>query len=699
MNALTPAFDTASSRSSQGEAPDGFLRGERADVLYANGMNSLAAHMMVSVVVVLMVSAPPGDRPLLLWLMAMLGVLALRALDVAVLRPARPGSGSVALFSAGALATAGLWAVFPLLFFPMIGVPERLAAAVMMTVAAAFGPAILAPSQRLTAACCVAQVVPPALMLLIFGGRESMLLGLLGLAGLPGVIASACRSHRTLLPRGHAGEAPIGWARATTIRGRDARVMARLLADAQSALEQANALLETRSFERDAELARLAGERERHAEALARLVSTDPLTRLANRAAFVDQLADTLHTAGERGEPVALLFIDLDKFKQVNDVRGHIAGDHVLRAAASLLSAHAAETCQVARWGGDEFVIAIAGAKAAEAAASLAGKLRAALVAPIKAGQDLLRIDATIGIALFPKDAATHDELIRAADMAMYEGKKEGGGRVKLFDAGLAHDLSERHMLEQALRDAIENGDFSLAFQPIVSAETAKCEAFEALLRWHHPVRGAISPAVFIPVAEQSGQIGAIGRWVLQEACRAAAAWPGDAPPVTVNVSVEQVQSGTLLADVQDALGASRLPVHRLQLEITESLFAQDQSRVTAVIDALRAMGVRILMDDFGAGYSSLACLSSLPLDVIKIDKSFVHATGKDGDAFIKAILLIARSLQLRVVAEGIETQDQRDTMRSLGVEMLQGYWFARPMRDDQVGVWLEEHRGVLAVR
>ena len=585
-----------------------------------------------------------------------------------------------------------------MLFFPVLGVPERLAAAVMIAMAAAFGPAILAPSPVLTAACCMAQVLPAALMLLSFAGRESMVLGLLGVVALPAVIASACRTHRALMPVGAAAETGLGRRGAPTFRGLDRRDLVRELAEAQLALQEANTLLARRVSERSADLARQSAEQARHTEALVRLVTTDPLTRLANRAAFVEQLEDMLHTAGAEDEFVALLFIDLDKFKQVNDVRGHIAGDHVLRAAAGLLSAYAGERCQVARWGGDEFVIAIAGPNASDAAFGLACTLRTALIAPIRAGQELLRIDATIGIAAFPKDAVTHDELIRAADMAMYEGKKEGGGRVKLFDPALAHDMSERHMLEQALRDAIENGDFSLVFQPIVSAETGRCEAFEALLRWFHPVRGAISPAAFIPVAEQSGQIGAIGRWVLQEACRAAAAWPGDAPPVTVNVSVEQVQSGTLLADVHAALMASGLPVHRLQLEITESLFAQDQSRVTAVIEALRAMGVRILMDDFGAGYSSLACLSSLPLDVIKIDKSFVHATGRDGDAFIKAILLIARSLQLRVVAEGIETQGQRDTMRSLGVEMLQGYWFARPMRNDQVGNWLQERRSAVPV-
>jgi diguanylate cyclase (GGDEF)-like protein len=388
---------------------------------------------------------------------------------------------------------------------------------------------------------------------------------------------------------------------------------------------------------------------------------------------------------------VAVLFTDLDKFKQVNDVRGHETGDLVLRMAARLLRQHAGPSARVARWGGDEFVLAMPQDRtaASDAAVALARKLRRALAVPIQAGMDMLRIDATIGIALYPQDARTQDELIRAADVAMYDGKREGGGRVKLFQPALAEEVAERHMLEQALRDAIDNGDLSLVFQPIVSAETGRCEALEALLRWAHPVLGPISPAVFIPVAEQSGQIGAIGRWVLAEACRAAATWPGDAPPVTVNVSVEQVLSGTLLADVNAALAASGLPVHRLQLEITESLFVTDQERVTAVIAALRSAGVRILMDDFGSGYSSLACLSSLPLDIIKIDKSFVQTANQNGSAFIQAILLIARSLRLRVVAEGIETEAQRETLRGMGVEMLQGYLFARPMPDTEIAAWL----------
>jgi diguanylate cyclase (GGDEF)-like protein len=430
-------------------------------------------------------------------------------------------------------------------------------------------------------------------------------------------------------------------------------------------------------------------DRQRYAEALARLVSTDGLTELATRSAFVEQLDSMLRVADATATSVAVLFIDLDKFKQVNDVRGHETGDHLLRAVASLLSSHAGPRVRVARWGGDEFVMAMPDAGGRDTAMALARRVRSGFATPIQAGLAMLRIDCTIGIALYPQDAPTHDELIRAADVAMYEGKKEGGGRVKLFDPMLASGVAERHMLEQALRDAIDNGDFSLVFQPIVSAQTGRCEAFDALLRWAHPVLGPISPALFIPVAEQTGLIGGIGRWVLGEACRVAATWQGDAPPVTVNVSVEQVLSGRLLADVEAALAASGLPVERLHLEITESLFVTDKPRVTAVIQALRTAGVRILMDDFGSGYSSLASLSSLPLDVIKIDKSFVQTVAQDDHAFIRAILLIARSLNVRVVAEGIETESQRVLLSGLGVELLQGYYFAHPMAESEIGPWL----------
>ncbi len=673
-----------------------FILREQADMLYAHGLRGLAMNLLASVLLVLMVASPACTGKLMLWLIAACIVSAVRATDILVWRPARQTAGAdwngraeIICFAAGSLAAAGLWAIFPPVFFSHLGTLERTASAVVMAAMAGGSPSVLAPCLPLSVIYCAAQVIPTSLLFFGFPGRENIFLGLLGLASFPAIVLSACTSHRAMMHTVRLSIANRLLVRETERQRQQTEAANRELTAAQVELNEINVSLEKRILERTADLAREVSDRERYAEALARLACTDPLTELSNRAAFVTQLSAMLKQAEASRSTVALLFIDLDKFKQVNDVRGHETGDHVLKAAARLLSRYAGDRALVARWGGDEFVVALADTGGPEPAMALARRIRRAFATPIKAGLDMLRVDATIGIALYPEQAVAQDELIRAADVAMYEGKKEGGGRIKLFDPAIARDVADRHMLEQALRDAIDNGDFSLAFQPIVSARDMRCEALEALIRWCHPVQGMISPSLFIPVAEQSGQIGAIGRWVLCEACRAAAAWPGDAPPVTVNVSVEQVLSGTLVADVQAALDASGLPVQRLQLEITESLFVTDQSRVTAVIEALRTLGVRILMDDFGAGYSSLACLSSLPLDVIKIDKGFVQAEGAGGDAFIQAILLIARSMQLRVIAEGIETESQRRRLTSLGVDLLQGYLFARPMAGTEASEWL----------
>jgi diguanylate cyclase (GGDEF)-like protein len=673
---------------------------DKARMLYENGMIGVAASLAMSIIMVLTVATPAYAEALVMWLTCMVSVLSVRAVDILVWHPARiaPADGGswdagreIARFSACCLASGLLWAAFPLVFFPMMSEVHRVAATVVLAAIAGGSPAVLAPCLPLAIAFCGALEVPAWIYFLALPGRENLVFGTLGLASFPGLVVYARSWHASVLRTIRLSTANKRLLAETEQQRRKTEAVNRELTQAQAKLNEVNISLEQRILDRTADLAAEISERERYAEALARLASTDALTELANRTVFMDQLDTMLAEAEAASSSVAVLFIDLDKFKQVNDVRGHETGDHVLRMAARLLRKHGGPSAQVARWGGDEFVLALPHdrASAADAALALARKLRRALAMPIQAGMDMLRIDATIGIALYPQDARTHDELIRAADVAMYDGKKEGGGRVKLFDPALAEEVAERHMLEQALRDAIDNGDLSLVFQPIVSAQTGRCQALEALLRWAHPVLGPISPAVFIPVAEQSGQIGNIGRWVLAEACRAAATWPGDAPPVTVNVSVEQVLSGTLLADVHAALDASGLPVHRLQLEITESLFVTDQERVTAVIAALRSAGVRILMDDFGSGYSSLACLSSLPLDIIKIDKSFAQTANQNGSAFIQAILLIARSLRLRVVAEGIETEAQREALRGMGVEMLQGYLFARPMPETEIAKWL----------
>ena len=365
------------------------------------------------------------------------------------------------------------------------------------------------------------------------------------------------------------------------------------LATAQVALADANQTLERRIELRTADLEHEVAERQRYAEALARLASTDPLTGLWNRTTFAERLACMLADADAGGTRLAVVFLDLDNFKQVNDVRGHTAGDQVLQTSAHLLSQAADDTVQLARWGGDEFVMAVPITRDSQSVVQMATSLRHVLMRPLNAGIDAVRIDATVGIAIFPEDGRTQDELIRAADVAMYEAKKEGKGRVKLFDPALARNVTERHRLEQALREAMARNEFSLAYQPIISTATGGCKAFEALLRWQHPELGSIGPSTFIPIAEQTGQIATIGRWVLIEACKAAASWPDQTLSVTVNASVAQAVSGMLLDDVEDALAQTGLSATRLEIEITESMFVSDHVRVAPIFEDLRRRGIR----------------------------------------------------------------------------------------------------------
>ena len=686
-----------------GAAAAALVDRDRAAMLYAHGAGGLLVTVATSTVVVVLAVGPTLHRALYAWLAFMASVLLGRALDILLLRKLRlrkhpegpAGRFEIACFATGALASAALWAVFPVIFFPVIGNTGRTAVAVVLAAMAGGGATVLGPSLPLSIAYTTAQLLPASVMFLLTPGRDNHFLGSFGIGMLIAMIGFARIAHHTVvsaLALSRANEVLVTQAeqqqRATEAANQD-------LAAAQVALNEANDSLERRIAARTADLEREVAERQRYAEALARLASTDPLTGLANRANFAERLACMLAEAEAHGTALAVLFIDLDNFKQVNDVRGHTTGDFVLQTAARLLNEQAGGVAQVARWGGDEFVVAMPDAGDAAAARRLAENLRAALVAPLNAGLENIRIDATVGIALFPGDGRTQDELIRAADVAMYEAKKEGKGRIQRFDPTLAHNIAERHGLEQALRAAIQNNELSLAFQPIISASTGACDAFEALVRWNHPRHGQVRPDLFIPIAEQSGQIQAIGRFVLLEACRAAASWPGNAPAVTVNVSVAQVLSGSLLDDVTAALHATGLPATRLQLEITESMFLGDHVRVTPVFEELRRRGLRILLDDFGTGYSSLAYLGKLPLDVIKIDQSFVRAGPRDRYAVIRAILSIARALSLQVTAEGVETDSQRRVLTLLGVDRLQGYLLGRPVPQAAVMEWLVERMPV----
>jgi predicted signal transduction protein with EAL and GGDEF domain len=346
----------------------------------------------------------------------------------------------------------------------------------------------------------------------------------------------------------------------------------------------------------------------------------------------------------------------------------------------------------LSRWGGDEFVVVLPDPQNAGAALALGAGLRGILCEPIQVDLETVNIDATVGIALYPEHGLTHDELVSAADVAMYAGKEEKRSKVRLFEPALSQKLIEHHLLEQALRDAIPAKSFSLVFEPIIAAVGGQCRAMEALLRWNHPEYGPISPSAFIPLAERTGDIIAIGRWVLREACREAATWPGIEPPsVSVNMSAPQILSSTFALDVFAALEDSGLPASRLQLELTETQLAGDRAATSAVLTQLRTSGIRVSLDDFGTGFSSLSYLRNLPIDSIKIDRSFVTAIHTDSSPIVKAILTTAEALGFEAIAEGIETTAQAETLVAMGAQYLQGYLFTgSPLVAQAARDWLK---------
>ncbi len=436
------------------------------------------------------------------------------------------------------------------------------------------------------------------------------------------------------------------------------------------------------------------GERLRTMQEIARLASLDALTGLLNRTTLTERLEAQLAAARPGQDQVALLFLDLDGFKGINDLQGHKAGDTVLCVVAGRIS-RAAPAADIARWGGDEFVIV---SRARSAAASgdpweavvLADTVLREIGRPIDFDGQTVRVGGTIGVACFPHDGATPDTLVSAADAAMYEGKQSGGNMVRVFDPALAHAVAASADLERDLRQALQDEALSVVYQPIVAMPGERCVAFEALVRWAHPARGNVQPSEFIPVAEQSGLIGRLGRWVLRQACHDAASWPPDrAIAVAVNVSMAQIVSGELLQDVTTALTQSGLPPQRLHLELTESMVGIDHVRVIPVLQTLRDMGVRIALDDFGTGFSSLSRLRHWPIDTVKVDKAFVRTMERDGTAVIRATLLIAGEYGINVVVEGVETVEQWRQLAALGVHSFQGYLFSRALAGSEILPWL----------
>ena len=426
-------------------------------------------------------------------------------------------------------------------------------------------------------------------------------------------------------------------------------------------------------------------DRKRSEERLAYLAQYDVLTGLPNRALFYDRLRQAIVRAKREQNMVGLLFLDLDRFKQINDSLGHAAGDRVLRVVADRLKGFLREADTIARLGGDEFTVIIEGVTDAEQVASVAEKIKAALAeAVVLDGHDML-VSASVGITLFPRDAEDIENLIKNADIAMYHAKHRGGRQqYQFYDTGMAPLAAGRLKMEARLKDAIENREFVLHYQPTVDVKSGRVTGMEALIHWQS-AEGMIPPSDFIPLAEESGLILDIGKWVLQAACAQARTWQREGLPplrLAVNLSPLQFRQENLLGTISEILRATGLAPDHLELEITESAIMDRSSETIATLNRLAELGVHLSIDDFGTGYSSLAYLKQFPVHQLKIDRSFVRdlTVDRDDAAIVSAMIAMSHNLGLEVTAEGVETRDQLEFLRNAGCDVYQGYYFSVPL-------------------
>jgi len=418
------------------------------------------------------------------------------------------------------------------------------------------------------------------------------------------------------------------------------------------------------------------------ADKINRMARYDTLTGLPNRLLIHETLGQAMQEADRWGSRCGFMMIDLDRFKAVNDTLGHPVGDRLLGRVSDRLKTLMTDNEIIGRLGGDEFAVVIRDATDTGAVERLAHRIIAVLSASYDVDQHTLFIGASVGVAIGPRDGRTPEMLIRSADLALYRSKDAGGGVYHAYEPQLHLQAEERRVLEMALRGALEKDELHLTYQPVVDARSGSLTGFEALLRWTHPELGPISPAKFIPLAEDARLIAPIGEWVLRTACHEAARWDGYAR-IAVNVSAEQLHNPGYVAVVANALATSGLSADRLELEVTESVFMREGTAATQTLERLLDLGVRLSLDDFGTGYSSLGYLSRTRFSTIKIDRSFVQAASKgvkEAVAIIRAVVALAQSLGMATTAEGVETDEEHQLVQELGCSKVQGFYFGRPL-------------------
>lgn len=424
----------------------------------------------------------------------------------------------------------------------------------------------------------------------------------------------------------------------------------------------------------------------------------DPLTKLANRALFRDRVEHAIDRGGRRRSPIAVLFLDLDNFKSVNDTLGHAAGDELLVSVTERLQACLRTTDTPARLGGDEFAVLVEDLENTDGAVMIAERIRSVLEAPMSICGTEIFVSTSIGIATTVSFKETPEHLLRNADVAMYMSKSSGKNRHTVFKTEMHEALIKRVQLETDMRCGIDNEQFEVYYQPIVDLQSERIMGMEALVRWNHPTLGLISPLDFIPLAEETNLILPLGQWILEKACVQTREWQtqyeyGELLSITVNIAGRQFQGNSLLSTVESALAKSGLPPQCLILEITEGTMLKNTDATIRKLTELKGLGIKLAIDDFGTGYSSLSYLQRFPVDILKIDKSFVDklTQGKEGAAVARAIISMSDTLQLKTIAEGIESNGQQAALQGLGCELGQGFHFAKPLRSADMGKFLGE--------
>jgi len=464
-----------------------------------------------------------------------------------------------------------------------------------------------------------------------------------------------------------------------------------LSADHIDMLQQANANLVIATI--DAK--RLAEQVEAAKVRLDHLAHHDGLTDLPNRMLLQDRLGQAIEAARRQGAQLAVLFMDLDRFKHINDSLGHGVGDQLLQSVAQRLVACVRQSDTVCRQGGDEFVVLLSVVEHAEDAAQSAQKLLATLALPHQIEGHDLHVSVSIGISVYPQDGDEVETLLKCADTAMYHAKENGRNNFKFFEKDMNTRAVERQAIESSLRGALEREEFVLHYQPKIALHSGAIVGVEALIRWQHPQRGLLHPLEFVSIAEDCGLIRPIGRWVLREACLQAQAWQeAGLPPITVavNASAIEFRADNYLGNLSATLDETRLEPRYLEIEVTESVLIRDAESAESVLHGISQLGVKLAIDDFGTGYSSLSYLNRFPIDTLKIDQSFVHQLSSDADdaSIVNAVISMGKSLKQRIVAEGIETSEQLASLLALDCDEGQGYFFCRPIAAEALTTLLE---------